>query len=244
LESIFSADSIGKSFGSRVILKSASIWATAGRITALFGRNGCGKSTLLKVGVGLARADQGAVHYGGRTYLRPHLAELAAHGLFYLPDENLLSRRLTVREQLRAIEWRFGGTRTGDVLERLGIARRVDQTPRQLSGGERRRAEIAAAWIRAPRCLLADEPFVGINPIDADVVSAAFRSLAAEGCAIILTGHEVGPLMDVADDVVWMTAGTTHGLGTPAEASGHEQFRREYLGAGNPRPIVCGPNIS
>ena len=241
--SIFSADSIGKSFGSRTILKAASIWARAGKITALFGRNGCGKSTLLKVGVGLVAADQGAVHFDGRTYLRPHLPDLAARGLFYLPDRYLLSRRLTVREQLRAVEWRFGDARTGEVLERLGIRDRIDQTPLQLSGGERRRAEVAIAWIRAPRCLLADEPFAGINPADAEVVAAAFREMAASGCAIILTGHEVTQLMDVADEVVWMVAGTTHGMGTPAEALRHDQFRREYLGAREsaPSPIVCDP---
>jgi ABC-type multidrug transport system ATPase subunit len=245
VESIFAADSVGKSFGSRTILKSASVWATPGRVTALFGRNGCGKSTLLKVGAGLLGADQGVVHFRGRAYLRPRLPHLARRGLFYLPDRNLLSRRITVREQLRAVAWRFGGDRTDAAVAELGIARRLDQTPLQLSGGERRRAELAAAWIRAPLCLLADEPFAGINPRDADVVAAAFRRMAAEGCAIVVTGHEVERLMEVADDVVWMVAGTTHGLGSPAEALGYEQFRREYLGAkmAPPAPIVCEPPV-
>ena len=149
---LFAADSIGKSFGSRTILKAASVWATAGTITVLFGRNGCGKSTLLKIGAGQLRADHGVVLFDGRAYLRPRLAELASRGLFYLPDRDLLSRRLTVREQIRAVEWRFGGSRTAEVLERLGIGSLLDQTPVQLSGGERRRAEIAAAWI--PRAAL------------------------------------------------------------------------------------------
>ncbi|HEX8831356.1 MAG TPA: LPS export ABC transporter ATP-binding protein, partial [Longimicrobium sp.] len=99
------------------------------------------------------------------------------------------------------------------------------------SGGERRRAEIAAAWIRAPRCLLADEPFAGIDPADADVVAEAFREMARQGCAIVITGHEVRQLLDTADDIVWMAAGTTHGMGTPEKAVQHEQVRREYLGA-------------
>jgi ABC-type multidrug transport system ATPase subunit len=228
---LFSADSIGKSFGRRTILKAASVWAREASITVLFGRNGCGKSTLLRIGAGLLRADQGVVHFAGRAYLRPRLPELASRGLFYLPDRDLLSRRLTVREQLRAVEWRFGGGRTDGVVERLGLRGVLDRTPAELSGGERRRAGIAAAWIRAPRCLLADEPFAGINPGDAELLSEAFRGLAREGCAIVVTGHEVRQLMDTADDVVWMTAGTTHGVGTPAEAARHEQFRREYLGA-------------
>lgn len=238
---IFSADSIGKSFGTRTILKAASVWARAGKITVLFGRNGCGKSTLFRIGAGLLRADNGVIHFDGRAYLHPRLPELASRGLFYLPDRNLLSRRLTVREQIRAVEWRFGGTRTFEILERLGIRELLDQTPVELSGGERRRAEIAAAWIRAPRCLLADEPFAGINPSDAEVLANAFRGLAAEGCAIVLTGHEVPQLMDTADDVVWMAAGTTAGMGPPEKAALHEQFRREYLAAGRAQPPLTAP---
>lgn len=228
---LFSADSIGKSFGSRTILKAASVWASEGRITVLFGRNGSGKSTLLKIGAGLLRGDHGVIHFDGRNYLHPRLPELASRGLFFLPDRDLLSTRLTVREQIRAVEWRFGRSRTAEILERLAIRHLVDQTPLELSGGERRRAEIAAAWIRAPRCLLADEPFAGINPSDAGVLAEAFRALAREGCAVVVTGHEVRQLMETADDIVWMAAGTTHGLGTPEAAGQHGQFRREYLGA-------------
>jgi ABC-type multidrug transport system ATPase subunit len=227
---LFAADSIGKSFGSRTILKAASIWARPGKITVLFGRNGCGKSTLLKIGAGLLRADHGVVQFDGRAYLRPRLDELASRGLFYLPDRDLLSRRLTVREQIRAVEWRFGASRTAEVLERLDVGGLLDQTPVEISGGERRRVEIAAAWIRAPRCLLADEPFAGIDPADAEVVAEEFRGMAQQGCAIVITGHEVRQLLDTADDIVWMTSGTTHGMGTPEKAIQHEQFRREYLG--------------
>jgi ABC-type multidrug transport system ATPase subunit len=227
---LFAADSIGKSFGSRTILKAASVWARPGKITVLFGRNGCGKSTLLKIGTGQLRPDHGVVLFDGRAYLRPRLHELASRGLFYLPDRDLLSRRIPVREQIRAVEWRFGGSRTAEVLEQLDIGHLLDQTPVELSGGERRRADLAAAWIRAPRCLLADEPFAGIDPADAEVVAEAFRGMARQGCAIVITGHEVRQLLDTADDIVWMAAGTTHGMGTPREAVRHEQFRREYLG--------------
>ena len=90
--------------------------------------------------------------------------------------------------------------------------------------------ELAAAWIRAPLCLLADEPFAGIDPADAEVVAEAFRGMARQGCAIVITGHEVRQLLDSADDIVWMTSGTTHHMGTPEKAVQHEQFRREYLG--------------
>lgn len=230
MASIFAADSIGKSFSARTVLKAASVWAEPGKITVLFGRNGSGKSTLLKIGSGVLRADYGCIHFDGRAYLRPRLHELAQRGLFYLPDRELLSRRFTVREQLDAVEWRFGASRTVAILDRLGVAERLDQRPTQLSGGERRRAEIALASIRAPRCLLADEPFAGIGPADAEVVAMAFQQLAQEGCALAITGHEVAQLMGIADEVVWMAAGMTVGLGAPRTAMHHEQLRREYLG--------------
>jgi ABC-type multidrug transport system ATPase subunit len=208
----------------------ASIWAHEGRITVLFGRNGCGKSTLLKIGAGLLPTDDGAIHFSGQVFQRPRLLTLARLGLFYLPDRNLLSTRLTVREQLEAAEWSCGAVRTAEIIERLELGGRLDQTALQLSGGEQRRAELALAWIRAPRCLLVDEPLAGIDPADRDVVADVLREMAGEGCAIIVSGHETARLLDMADDVVWMTAGTTHHLGTAALARQHEQFQREYLG--------------
>lgn len=227
---LFSADSISKVFGARTLLKAASIWANEGRITALLGRNGCGKSTLFRIGAGLLRADQGAIHFAGRVYLRPRLPEFARLGFFYLPDRNLLSTRLTLRQQIQAAEWHFGAERTSRIIERLELGRRLDQSSLQLSGGERRRAEIALAWICAPRCLVADEPFAGIDPADRELIAEVLLELAREGCALDISGHEVPQLLEIADDVVWMTAGTTHGLGAPEAAVRNDQFRREYLG--------------
>jgi lipopolysaccharide export system ATP-binding protein len=232
MKPLFAADSMGKSFGRKRVLKAASVWAIPGKITVLFGRNGSGKSTLLKVSVGLLSADFGVVHFAGRARVRPRLHRLAAEGLFYLPDRDLLSPRWTLAEHIAALDWRFGTEHSKEVLESLGVAQHVTARPTELSGGERRRAEIALAWIRRPLCLLADEPFAGIAPADAEVVARGLLRLARSGCALVVAGHEVPQLMQVADTVVWLVAGTTHGLGPPEEASRHEQFRREYLGPG------------
>lgn len=229
---LFAADSIGKAFGRNQILKAASAWAFAGEITVLFGRNGSGKSTLLKACVGQVSADFGTVHFDGKVYPRPKLHDLANRGLFYLPDRDLLSPRWTLDDHLKALRWRFGGTESQHILEEMGIVDRTDAHPDEMSGGERRRAEISIARIRRPRCLLADEPFAGINPSDAEAIGTALVQMAESGCAVLVTGHEVPQLMAIATNVVWMTAGTTHWLGPSVEAARHEQFRREYLGPG------------
>ena len=139
-------------------------------------------------------------------------------------------RRLTVRQQIHAAEWHFGAERTSEVIERLELGPRLDRRSPQRSGGERRRAEIALAWICARRCLLADEPFAGIDPADQELIAEVLLALARNGCALVISGHEVSRLLAIADDVSWMTAGTTHGLGAPAAAVEHDRFRREYLG--------------
>jgi lipopolysaccharide export system ATP-binding protein len=199
---LFTADSIGKRFGARVVLKAASVWAYPGRITVLFGRNGCGKSTLLRIGVGLLAADHGVVQYAGRSYLRPHLHQLAKQGLFYLPADGFLTPGLTLRQHLEAVQSCFG-TDVMWAIKRLRVAELLDVKTRAFSGGERRRAEVALALGREPRCLLADEPFAGISPATAEVLADAFQDSRARGCALVITGHEVPQLMEVADEVVW-----------------------------------------
>jgi ABC-type lipopolysaccharide export system ATPase subunit len=237
MERIFAADSIFKAYGTREILRVASVWAAPGMMTVLFGRNGCGKSTLLKIGVGLMRADRGMVHFRGAVYPRPRLHRLAAQGLFYLPDAGLLTGRMTLREHLHAVAWRFGGGLTAEDAEDLAVAELLDRPAREYSGGEMRRAEVAVAVARQPLCLLADEPLAGIAPTDGERLARVFRRLAARGCAIVATGHEVPELLALADEVVWMTGGTTLGLGTAARAVESEQFRRDYLGPGSPARV-------
>jgi ABC-type lipopolysaccharide export system ATPase subunit len=129
------------------------------------------------------------------------------------------------------LEKEFGPSQGYDLIEPLGLRPFLDHTPFEMSGGEERKAEIALAMARNPICLLADEPLNGIAPRDQEVVSSALRDLARAGTAVLVTGHEVRALLEMSDEVVWMVSGTTHGLGTPAEAKSHDQFRREYLGS-------------
>ncbi len=229
MKPILTAESVTKSFGGRRVLSSATLRAVPGELRVMFGRNGIGKSTLLKIAAGWIPADSGAVHFNGRVYLSARLWQLAAAGLFYLPDHDLLSNAFTVRHQLEMIRRQFDGADVADAADRLGIASHLDKRPAQLSGGERRRAELAAVLVRRPTCLLADEPYRGIAPKDAEDLTAIFAALAADGVAVVITGHEVPTLLHAAHHITWCTAGTTYELGPPHIATQHDAFRREYL---------------
>ena len=169
--------------------------------------------------------------FKGERFLRPRLWQLVRRGLFFLPDRSLLHRYLTCGHHLDAVSRAAGGEWTKDILRVLGLADLLGRKPDELSAGECRRVEVALAVARQPDCLIADELFEGIMPRDRDFLDRALRELASAGSAIVVTGHEVRSLLDLADEVFWLTAGTTHFLGDPNEACRHDQFRREYLGS-------------
>ena len=224
------ADCVAKSFGELRVLSAASLRAVPGQVRALFGRNGAGKSTLLKIAVGLAEPDGGTVFFLGRAYERARLAMLARQGLCYWPDAGLLSSAFTVGRQLEFFARQFPGGDVPAAIERLRVGEMLGRPPSALSGGERRRADLAAVLVRRPICLVADEPYRGIAPLDAELLTACFRELAAAGCAVVVTGHDAPTLLDAADHVTWCANGTTYELGSPADARAHERFVREYLG--------------
>ena len=224
------ADCVGKRYRGRTVLSSATLRAVPGQLRALVGRNGAGKSTLLKVAAGVVVPDTGIVHVDGAAYLRVSLAWLARRGVFLLPDHDLLSASFGVRTQLAMILRRFPGGDVEGALAAVGMGELENRPPHLLSGGERRRVELAAVLVRRPRCLLADEPFRGIDPRDAEIIGRVLRMLSRSGCAVVATGHEVHTLMSVADHVTWCTSGTTCELGPPAAAARNDRFRREYLG--------------
>jgi len=230
---VLQADSIGKRFGRRTVLSASTLCARAGQILALLGRNGSGKSTLLKIAAGWMRADWGVVLYQGDRVPGPHLWQLARRGLFYLPEHSLLSPAFTLRRHFDALTHHMPGAAVSEAVELLDLGDLLDRRPRALSSGERRRAALAIALARRPRCLLADEPFLRIAPRDAETLAGAFRALASTDCAIVITGHETPFLLDLADEVLWQTAGTTHPLGPPSAALANDAFRDDYLGSGS-----------
>ena len=241
---MFTADSLGVSFRDREVLKAATVWAKAGQVTLLLGKNGCGKTTLIRSALGLCRLDYGVVRFADLVYERPRLPTLARRGLFYLPDRGLLSWRRTVDWHLRAMSQSVRHPLDLESIAWLDIESLRRKTPKKMSGGERRRVELGLALLRRPSCLIADEPLAEVSPADRRRVGQAIRALAGHGCAVLVTGHEVDDLLDLADITVWMVGGTTHWLGTPAEARSHAQFRLDYLGPDGPGSGSGGAHLT
>lgn len=230
MNAVLAAEGIGKSFRGREVLKAASLWALPGQIVALLGRNGSGKSTLMKIAVGWMSADYGSVRWRGNTRRRPRLARLARDGLLYSPQDTMLSANFTVEAHLDAVARRFRRHRLDEAIDELGLGGLLDRSPKRLSGGERQRVALAVAMIRDPACLVIDEPFTRLSPMDQGLFARVLRAFAARGMAVVTSGHDVPELLAVSNAILWVTAGTTHWLGTPEEARGHHQFRQEYLG--------------
>lgn len=228
---ILEADGLGKSFGSEVVLKAAGFSARQGRVSALVGRNGAGKSTMLRIAIGRVRPDYGRVLFKGEFVERPRLAALASQGLFYSAQDSALTSHFTVWEQFRALAAVYGREAVlSDIVERMRLDDLAKRKPSSLAGGERQRAALAMALIRSPSCLLMDEPFAGVEPKDRPLIREGLEALRDRGCAVVISGHDVDDLFEVADEIVWVVAGTTHVLGAPERAATHDQFRREYLG--------------
>lgn len=228
---VLEVDGVGRSFGGRIVLRAAGLRVRPGRVTALLGRNGVGKTTLFRIVIGRVRAEWGRVLFAGRFRPRPSLARLSREGLMYSAQESALTPHFTIGRHLGAFVTRYGGAeRLDTIVDDLALAEFLDRGPRGLSGGERQRASLALARLRAPTCLISDEPFAGVAPTDRPLVGRALRALADGGAGVVISGHDVDDLLTVADEVVWMTAGTTHDLGSPEAALEHHRFRREYLG--------------
>jgi lipopolysaccharide export system ATP-binding protein len=228
---LLEVDGIGIQFGKLALLKTAAFSARSGRITTLMGRNGVGKTTLLRAAIGKVRPQWGRVLFDGEYLPRPTLASLARRGLMYISQESSLAGLFTVEEHLQAFVQAYGGAEMLPALsQEMALEPLFPSPPHELSGGEKKRVALAMALLRRPRCLLMDEPFASVAPMDRALVARGLRSLRDQGAAIVISGHDVEDLFAIADDVIWVMGGTTHWLGTPAEAAQNHEFRKVYLG--------------
>ncbi|MDP1697281.1 MAG: LPS export ABC transporter ATP-binding protein [Gammaproteobacteria bacterium HGW-Gammaproteobacteria-5] len=231
------AQGLRKRYRSREVVHDFGLSLDAGEIVGLLGPNGAGKTTCFYMIVGLVRADGGEIILDGRdiTALPMHLR--ARLGLGYLPQEPSVFRKLSVADNVRAVlELRKDLDTAGrerelaDLLDELQVSHVADQMGASLSGGERRRVEIARALAAKPRLILLDEPFAGVDPISVGEIQRIIRHLKARGVGVLITDHNVRETLGICDRAYILNAGGVLTQGTPEAVLANADVRRVYLG--------------
>jgi lipopolysaccharide export system ATP-binding protein len=232
------AERLQKSYRARQVLQDVSLEVDAGEVVGLLGPNGAGKTTCFYLIVGLIPADRGRIELDGRDLTLLPMHARARAGLSYLAQEPSVFRKLTARDNILAIlETRRDLTRAARLercdrlLEELGIAHVATSLALSLSGGERRRLEIARALAVDPVAMLLDEPFAGVDPIAVGDIKSIVSHLRDRGIGVLITDHNVRETLDICDRGYIIGSGTVIAAGTPAELLANRQVRDVYLGA-------------
>lgn len=218
--------------GGRRVLEQVSLEVQPGRVLGLLGPNGAGKTSVFRVIAGLVSPDEGVVTLGDAP-LVGGLDLRVRQGLGYLPQRPALFAGLSARQQL-LVPIQARGAPAGEaeqLLARVGIAPLADVPAARLSGGERRRLELARALATAPRVLLLDEPFAGVDPVAVGGLVALVRGVAAEGPGVLLTDHAAREALAACDEVALIDAGRVVLRGAPSEIAASTLARARWLGA-------------
>ncbi len=233
---------LAKSYGSRKVVKDVSLAVQKGEVVGLLGPNGAGKTTSFYMIVGLVRCDAGDIFIDGQAVGNMPIHQRSRLGLSYLPQEASIFRKLSVEDNVRAVlelqRDDEGKPLTRDEIERRLLALlqelRVDHLRESpalaLSGGERRRVEIARALATQPRFILLDEPFAGIDPIAVIEIQRIIGFLKARGIGVLITDHNVRETLGICDHAFIISDGHVLAQGTPAEIVENADVRRVYLG--------------
>ncbi len=240
------ARNLQKSYGSRKVVKDVSLSVQKGEVVGLLGPNGAGKTTSFYMIVGLVRADAGEITIDGEPVAHMPIHRRSRMGLSYLPQEASIFRKLTVAENVRAVlelQTHQDGPKEGKSLGRADIEQRLDELLRDLrvdhlrdspalalSGGERRRVEIARALATQPRFILLDEPFAGIDPIAVIEIQRIIGFLKSRGIGVLITDHNVRETLGICDHAFIISDGSVLAQGTPSEIVNNADVRRVYLG--------------
>jgi lipopolysaccharide export system ATP-binding protein len=230
------AQSLRKRYKSRTVVQEVSLEVSSGEVVGLLGPNGAGKTTCFYMIVGLIPVDAGTIHLdsGELTHLPIH--RRARLGISYLPQENSVFRRLTVEENVQAILELQGlskaeiESRLTDLLNDLNISHLRKHAALSLSGGERRRLEIARALGTRPAFILLDEPFAGVDPIAVLDIQRIIRFLKERGIGVLITDHNVRETLGICDRAYIINEGAVLASGHPEEIVYNDSVRRVYLG--------------
>lgn len=225
-----------KSFKKRQVVKNFSLEIESGEVVGLLGPNGAGKTTGFYMIVGLIAADAGSVMLDGRELRRLPIHERARLGIGYLPQENSIFRKMTVEQNIRAIlEIRIRNKKQIDgevekLLADLNIGHLRRSPAPALSGGERRRVEIARVLAVKPRFILLDEPFAGVDPIAVIDIQKIIGFLKSRGIGVLITDHNVRETLSICDRAYIISDGAVLASGRPDDLVGNEKVRAVYLG--------------
>ena len=231
------AKNLVKSYKKRSVVRDVSLEVNAGEIVGLLGPNGAGKTTSFYMVVGLVPADGGVVELDGTDITKLPMHARAQKGIGYLPQEASVFRKLSTADNILAIlETRKDLDKTQRkaelerLLEELHITHIRDGIGQSLSGGERRRVEIARALAANPRFILLDEPFAGVDPIAVQDIQSIVHHLKARGIGVLITDHNVRETLSLCERAYILAAGTVIAAGTPAELLENATVRKVYLG--------------
>jgi lipopolysaccharide export system ATP-binding protein len=236
------AHHLQKAYGSRKVVHDVSVQVNKGEVVGLLGPNGAGKTTSFYMIVGLVRGDGGQILIDGEDVTRMPIHKRSRMGLSYLPQEASIFRKLTVAENVRAI-LELQTDAQGQALSPADIEKRLselladlrvdhlrDSPAVALSGGERRRVEIARALATDPRFILLDEPFAGIDPIAVIEIQRIIAFLKQRGIGVLITDHNVRETLGICDHAYIISEGRVLAAGTPDEIVSNAEVRRVYLG--------------
>ena len=241
-QSRLQARHLQKTYGSRKVVKDVSLEVARGEVVGLLGPNGAGKTTSFYMIVGLVRADAGEISIEGRSVAHMPIHRRSRLGLSYLPQEASIFRKLNVEENVRAVlELQRDGqgqplarpeieVRLTALLQDLRVDHLRDSPALALSGGERRRVEIARALATQPRFILLDEPFAGIDPIAVIEIQRIIGFLKSRGIGVLITDHNVRETLGICDHAYIISDGNVLAQGTPSEIVNNADVRRVYLG--------------
>jgi lipopolysaccharide export system ATP-binding protein len=233
---ILRTERLVKAYRGRRVVDGVSVDVAGGEVVGLLGPNGAGKTTTFSIVVGLVAPDEGAVLLDGDDVTDLPMFKRARRGVGYLPQEPSIFRKLTALENLVAILETLPlrradrESRARQLLDRFKLSHLASSKADTLSGGERRRLEIARALTLSPRFILLDEPFAGIDPITVLDLQDVIRGLSASGIGVLITDHNVRDTLSIVDRAYIIHAGKIFRTGTPAELSSDPEVRRVYLG--------------
>jgi lipopolysaccharide export system ATP-binding protein len=230
---------LAKRYRSREVVKELTLTIESGQVVGLLGPNGAGKTTAFYMIVGLIRCDRGAIRLNGRDVTRLPVHRRAKLGLGYLPQEASVFRKLSVADNIRAIletrkdlDRAARQTKLEELMEELHISHVRDTLGLSLSGGERRRVEIARALAVEPKFVLLDEPFAGVDPISVLDIQRIIRHLSQRDIGVLITDHNVRETLGICGRAYILNDGRLMASGSPDEILSNKSVREVYLGEG------------